>query len=901
MERETDIVEELGLELEDAYDEAVRRGLPPEAALAEALGRVPSWEALAAELRSAVEPVLSHVPAPVRAALREPEPEGRLRAWAAGWHRDLALSVRALRSRPGFSVAVALTLGLGMGVSTALFCIVNALLLRPLPLERIDELVNVYCVEKGLVTHVPMAYPDYRDVREARRGFQDLAAYALRPLALESGDEKCIVIGEMVTPNYFDVLGVTPVLGRRFASGEGEEPGFAAVAVLSYGAWERLFGRDPAVLGRSLRLNGRTFAVVGVAPRSFQGLLRGLSPEVFIPFGAYGLFGSEEDPGVVRRDRLENRGSRYLSVVGRLAPGATVESVRAEVVAAGARLEAAYPQTNTGRRFDALPTASVRVIPGVDGILFAVSGGLLAVSGLVVLIACANAAGMLLARGAARRREIAVRYAMGASRSRVVRLLLTEGLLLSVLGAAVGLAFALVSNRLLSSVQLPFPVRLDLGLRIDLGVVLWASLLSAVSTIGFALLPALRATQLDPGRVLKEDALAISPRGRLGSALVVFQIALSVVLLAGASLLLRSLLGAHRVDPGFTTHGIALLETDPSLRGYSPAAIEAFYERLEKTARALPGVEATAYTSHLPLAFEIRTTDLAVDGEEPVDKRLWPEVDTAVVGPGYFNVLGIPLLSGRDFAPGDRAGASPVTIVNEAFEKRFFPGGNALGRLVKVGDAKAAPSRIVGIVKDAKYRTLGEEPRPFLYQTLRGSGEDSWTLLVKTPTDAALLPALRQTLADVDDQVPIRALRTMTEATSASLLLPRAGLVLFGVVGVLGLALAAVGLYGLVAQLAVQRTHEIGIRIALGASGRDIFGLVISQGLKLGLIGISLGLAGALAVAPALSAFLYGIAPRDPATFVAVPLVLLAVTLLAGTLPALRSARLSPQGLLRRE
>ena len=759
-----------------------------------------------------------------------------------------------------------------------------------------ERLASVYCREEGLVSHVPMAYPDYRDLRAAQRSFSELTAYALRPLALESAASEQVVLGEVVDPNYFAVLRVRPALGRSFATGGSDAPAEAAVAVLSHGAWQRRFGGDPGVIGGTVRVNGRPFTVIGVAPPSFRGLLSGVAPELWVPTGAFALFGPAEDPLGEARDRLENRGSRWVNVVGRLAPGVSVEAARREAEAVSRRLAGEYPDTNRERVFDVLPTASVRVLPGVDRVMAAAMGVLLGIAGLVLLIACANGAGMMLARIAARRRELAVRLALGAPRWRVLRLLAAEGLALAMLGAAVGLGVGAASNAALGSLRLPLDVSPDLGLSLDGRVVGWTLALTLLATLGVAWLPALRATRPAYASALRNRS-GLGTLGRAGRLLVVAQVALSVTLLAGASLLLRSLANAHEVDPGFEVEGVAVLQTDPGLRGASPERAAAMYARLQEEAAALPGVESIAYASHLPLSFELRTTEVAADAAASAEEP-WPEVDAARVGPGYFALLRMPLLRGRDFTAADRGEAGPVAIVNQTFVARFLGDRPALGHLLRVGRGEPETVRIVGVVADGKYRTLGEDPRPFLYQPLAQSGETSWTLLARARDPAATLERLRGALREIDEEVPVRALRTLEDATSAALLLPRAGATLFGLTGLLGLTLAAAGVYGLVAQLAAQRLPEFGVRLALGASRGELFRLVVWEGTKLALVGAAAGVGLALLAAPALRGVLLGVSPLDPLTFGTVPALLLLVVVLASALPARRAARTDPRHVL---
>jgi predicted permease len=901
-EREAEIVLELAQQLEDVYAEARAEGLSEQDALARALAEVPSWETLERDVRAVEAPLLNALPPPAREGVAERQPvEGPTLPGLVGTAHDLRYALRQLRRAPGFCAIVALTLGLGMGLNAALFSLVNALLLRPLPFPSADRLVGVYCLEHDFISHTPMAFPDFRDLRDGTKSFEGLMAYALRPFALEGPGVSEVALGELVTPNYFDVLGVRAGRGRTFAPGEGDHAGSAAVVVISDGTWRRRFGADPAVVGKAIRLNGRPFTIVGVAPPAFHGLFRGLATEMWAPAGALALFGPEDSPRATLDDRLNNRGSRWISVIGRLRDGATLEQAAAEVALVGQRLEKEYPKTNRGRVFGVLRTSNVAVFPGVDRVLYAVSAGILALSGLVVLIACVNVANMLLARGVGRRREIAVRLSLGASRARLVRQMLTEGLLLALLGCGIGLLVVAASNAGLNALRLPLPVTLDLGLSIDARVLAYSGFLTVLTTLSFALAPALHSSRADVVGALKETSGTLVSHRRLAGVLVVIQVALSLVLLAGGGLLLRSLGEAHAIWPGFDAKGVALLETDPSLRGYSTARKDALYAELAHVVRGLRGVESVTYASHLPLTFQIRDMTAAPAGREPADKRDWPTVDTAGVAPGYFETLRIPILAGRGFDARDSRDAPPVVILNQTAARRLLPGVDPIGRSVHINGPQGPIATVVGVARDAKYRTLGEPPRAFLYQALRQMEENGWTLVVRARDPRALLPELVRTLRGVDDQVPIRGVRTLEDATASSLLLPRFGALLFGSFGVLGLALACVGLYGVVAHLASQRIREIGVRMALGAPPGHIYRLVAGRGLGLTLIGVAIGLPLALVASRGLTFLLYGVSPADPATFVVVPLAFLAVALAAVSLPAWRALRIDPQRVLRHD
>lgn len=814
------------------------------------------------------------------------------------WQTDLRYAARVLRKSPAFTAVAVATLALSIGLNCALFSVVNAVLFRPLPVPRPAELVTVFNGDgEGLVTHSPLAFPDFQELREQNRSLSGLFGYALDPVALETGDRSQMALGEIATGDYFTTLGVNAVLGRTFTRADEEGPAAAPVVVLGYRAWQRHFGGDPAVVGRSLRLNGSLFTVIGVAPQQFTGLYPLLATDLWMPM---------RWTGSNRQSDLDDRSGRWLLAMGRLKPGVTLAQAQQEAAAIGANLAREYPETNRTREIALIPLGDVKMAPGIERVLYPASMVLLAVVGLVLLIASANVANMLLARATARRKEFAIRMALGAVRGRLLQQLLVESLLLALAGSAGGLTLALWSNAALlsalSRTRLPVPVTLTLGIALDWRVLAYTVALALLTTLAFGLVPALVASRSQVSSELKEESSGSAGgvrKRRLQGALVVTQVALSLVLLIGAGLSVRSLWNARRIDPGFRIGGVATVTLSPGLSSTGAEANRAFFDSYLQRVRALPGVEAAGLTSQLPLAFGVRTMDVVRDGDQGLPREQRTEIDASSVSSGYFETMGIRIERGRGFQPSDTDPARNLVVVNQTLATRLWPDQDPIGRQVVLPGVEQ-PWEVIGVAADSKYRSLGEATRPYLYQALQADEYDDGTVVVRAGDDAnALLAELRSLARATDQRVPIMNLQTLEEATSVSLLLPRAGAGLFGMFGLLGLVLAAVGLYGVISYLVSQRTREFGIRVTLGAQPFDIAKLALGQGLRLTLIGVAIGVAGAVAVTRVLAVILYGISPTDGATFAAVAGVLVAVALLACHIPARRASRVDPMVALR--
>jgi putative ABC transport system permease protein len=819
--------------------------------------------------------------------------------------QDLRYGIRVLLKSPGFTAVAVITLALGIGANTAIFSVVDAVLLRPLPVPHSEQLVDVYNQLKQkilFITDVPPSYPEYQDIERQNTTFSGLIAYRPDLVALEGQSESQLVPGMLVTGNYFDVLGVKMVLGRTFSAAEVSRPSEADVAVISYSFWQQHFGGDPGILGKTINLNGQLFAITGVAPPNFNGLVIVPTPQIWVPL-------TEELSQKYSHSSLQDRKGASVWVVGRLKPGATMAQAQTEMSTIADRLAGQYPKSDKDHTIALFPANRVRLLPDLDRTLYGASLVLMAVVGLVLMIACANVAAMSLARATGRRKEVAVRMAVGAGRWRLMRQLLTESLLLALVGGAAAVGMTVLVNReilhALTALPLVSELNLTLGLRIDYRVLVFTLAVVVLTTALFGMAPAIEAARTSPSEALKEEGRSGgTSKRRLLNALVVAQVGFSLVLLVCAGLSLRSVLNAYRVQPGFDPHGVVTAQFAPGLVGYNPAQSAAFYDKLIEQVKTLPGVTDAGYANILPLTFSIDITGI-VQSEKAASmpEKQWPQIDTSEVGPGYFRALRIPLLRGRAFTEQDTATAPQVAIANEALAARFWPGEDPLGKHVRTGkDAVKDDYEIVGVVATGKYRTLGENPRPFLYRCILQGKNPSRTLVVRSSAPSAgLLASIRQIGRQLDPKVPVLGLETMSRATGPALLLPKLGADFFGLAGLLGLVLACVGIYGVISYSVNQRTHEIGVRVALGAQRRDVARLVLGRSLGLTLAGVGIGLGGAFAVTRVLSDILYGISATDPVTFVAVPLLLILVALAACYVPVRRAMRVDPMVALRYE
>ncbi|HWS87827.1 MAG TPA: ABC transporter permease [Pyrinomonadaceae bacterium] len=806
---------------------------------------------------------------------------------------DIRYGARVLSKSPGFTAVAVLALALGVAANTAIFSVVNAVLIRPLPYRDPARLVLVWeqnrAKEKLRNVVSPANFIDWREQTEV---FEEMAAYSDWRANLTGGGEPVEVPVQYTTPNLFRVLGARPILGRDFTPDDAR-PEAPAVVVISHGLWQRRFGSDPGVVGRAVTLNGTPAEVVGVMPAGFQWFVRqnsfsGKPAELWSPFG----FTAQHR---VRR-------GRYLSTVARLKDGVTEERARAELSQVAARLEEQYPDFNKGWGVEVTPLREQfagQIRPALWVLLAAV--------GFLLLIACANVANLLLARATARRREVAIRAALGASRQRLARQFLTESVLLALAGGATGLLLAWWGVELLvamsprdlvdvGSVQLDLPV---------LGFTLGVSLLTAVF---FGVAPALEAARHDAGESLKEGGKG-STGGRrsrrLRAAFVVSEVALALMLLVGAGLAVKSFVRLESVSPGFDPDGLLTMRVDLPYGKYGDEQKVIRFQRqaLERVA-ALPGVESAGAVSFLPFAGPGAVTGFNVEGRPAPPPGEEPTTDVRVVDENYFRAMRVALLRGRGFSPQEQVEARRVAVVSESLAKKYFPGEDPLGKRIRVFMKQEPPlTEIVGVVADVKSQSLDEEPRPTVYWPLAELPMNFTSLVVRAEggDPEALAPLVRREILAMDAEQPVADVRTMNHLLAESVGRARFSAFLLGVFACVAAALAAVGLYAVMSYAVAQRLHEIGVRVALGAQGRDILVLVVRQGLALGLAGAALGLAGALALTRLMRSLLYEVSTTDLATYVSVSALLLVVTLLACVIPARRATKVDPMVALRYE
>ena len=817
---------------------------------------------------------------------------------------DIRYALRWLGRSPAFAAVAILSLGLGVGANTAMFSLVDALLLRPLPVSQPATLVDVFTSGGDGDVHATSSYPDYQDLKTQNTVFNDVIGYSPMFAAITVGDKTRLALGHVVTSNHFDLLGINAAHGRLLQAAD-DAPGAARVVVLSHRLWVKEFGGTADAVGKVIRLRGQPFTVAGVAPESFTGVTPMLSPELWVPVAhaaevePAGIIEALPGPGTTRLDR---RGYRWLFLKGRLKPGESVESARANVGVIGGQLALAYPVTNKERRMTAVATNDVRLfVPESGGPLAAGSAAIMAVVGLVLLIACANVAGLLLARSSARAREMAVRSAIGASRRRLARQLLVEGAVVGGAGVVVAVAVAWLVIRALMTIDLPIPVPLDL--RIDARVLVFAMTAALVSGLVASLSPALRSSRVDLISALRGPGIAgfsISRWWGLREWLVAGQMALTVVLLVVAGLLVRSVSASFTADVGFETKGLAIVSVDTDMVRYSPERSREFWKSALERARALPmAASAGLAAPRVPFEINFQTTEFAIDGRTYAPGQRGEILNYVSVSGGYFTTLGVRIVSGRDFTTADVEGMPRVAIVSETMAKRYWPNESAVGKRLTMSASKT-PLEIVGVSADYKVRSVMERPTPYVHLAASQRPATYNTLMLRAngDTDAALA-ALRRTLLELEPGLVFVNDGTMERTFAATLLPVRVGAWLAACFSALGTVLAAVGLFGVVALTVTQRTREIGIRLALGANRPDVLRIIFRQGAMLLVAG---GLAGAVLAALAaagLSSVLYGVTAVDPVTWAAAVAVLITAAALAHLVPALRTLAIDPARTLR--
>jgi predicted permease len=866
--RNDEIGEELQAYMDDAVEDRVRNGMSRDEALRVVRAEVGSVETV------------------------------KHKVWSAGWEAtmerfwsDVRYTLRRLAKSPGLVFVVVLSLALGIAANATIFSMVSKFALAPPPVGDPKTLTTVYRTYDNGTCCNALPMPVYRDLRDQAKSFQGVAAvYELIPAAMGSaGKEPARQWGQAVTSNFFDVMQLRMTQGRGFASSEED----AQVVVLGYDLWRQHFNSDPSIVGKPVTLGGLPFTVVGVASQGFRGVDLVLDPSFWVPIGTLPrLSASSPNP--------ESRTMQWLRVAARLKPGVTEAQAAAEVQIIGERLAKAHPESEKGNNFKLWPPGTIG--PRDFGTLHAFLGGLLVVVLLVLCIACANVANLLLEQGARRQREMAVRLALGAGRSQLLRQMLIESVLLSLAGGVCGVLLSLWATMSLSTMHPPAPVPLDFAVHVDWRVLVYAFVLSLVAGMLCGFVPAWRASRPKMPNALKgEDALARpGRRWNLRDVLVVTQVTLSVVLLCGAGLFLRSLQSAAQIDTGFRARGVLMMGVDVPQKTYTPERTVQLLTQVRQRMMSLPGVVSATTTDGLPLSGGHRSDGFEAVGLPKPGKDV-KSVELYMAGLQYMETMGVPLLRGRELGE-ENPTAPKVAVVNQEFVREILHGVDPIGRQVRSGDVNY---QIVGLVKDTKARTIGEEQRPVLFRAVnqaveKDSSSDGYFFIVRYEGDsAALAAAMRNAIHAQDASLATFSTQTMEEHVREALFLPRLVSTLFGVFGITGLLLASVGLYGVMSYSVSQRTKEIGIRMALGAKAEEVQSLIVRGGMKLAILSVVLGVPMALGGAKLATSMLYGVQPYDVATFTVVPAFLLLVALVACWIPSRRAARVDPMVALR--
>src|SRR5438094_1550551 len=859
--REVEIVEELSQHLEEEYERALSCGASEDEARQQALEQLNAPDLLGRELKH-VERRVSQNPVTLGA-------EGKINIFADLW-QDLRYGLRSLLKNPSFTIIAVIALALGIGANSAIFSVVNAVLLRPLPFKNPAQLVMT-C---GSAAHLLFpkgtpSPPNFCDGQRQNSVFTGMAAMSERSFNLTGVGEPDRLDGRRVSANLFDLLGVPALLGRTFVP-DDDRPG-THVVLLSYSLWQRRFGSDPSIIGRVVTLNGESYTVIGVMPRS-----------VHLP--AYGNWNDKVwVPIAFTNEETTERGNHFLDVIARIKPGITLKQAQAEMETIAARLAKEYPRYNTRIGATVTPLHE-EVVGDIKPALLILLGAV----GFVLLIACANVANLLLARAAVREKEIALRLALGASRSRLTRQFLTESVLLALLGGGFGLLLALAGIRVLKTF-IPVTISQTQTISIDGKVLVFTALLALLTGIVFGLAPAMHASHSNLNHWLKEGGRdsAIGKKGnRLRDLLVVGEVAVSFILLIGAGLLINSFLHLRNLDPGFRADHLLTMKVDLSeLRYPDGERRSVFFDEVLFRIRALPGVQSVAVAGNLPFTYNGDSASIAVEGIPDPPPGQWPDVIYRAIGPGYFGTMGIPVIRGRDFADQDKADSKNVVVIIEKTAQHYWPEQDPIGKRLKTGATTShAPWReVIGVVKDVRQNDFIAQPKMqmyFDYRQLKDPAANA--LVVRTSVEPmSLATSVRDAIWDVDKDQPVANVDTMDHIVSEAIARQRFSMLLLGSFATLALGLAAVGIYGVMSYSVAQRTHEIGIRMAFGARRTSVVNMIVRQVLKLVGIGMLVGLVAAFLLTRVMASLLYGISAKDPITFLGISLVLLAVAILA--------------------
>jgi len=814
---------------------------------------------------------------------------------------DLCYAWRMLIKSPGFSIVAVLALGLAIGANTSIFSLFNGVMWRPLPVNDPQQLVVVATKQRGLDFPIPLSYPDFQDYRQLKAVFSDMIGYVPDPVNLQAGGRPTRAWAELVTGNYFSVLGLEAARGRTFAADEGWVPGKDALIVLSYKYWQTRFGGNPDIVGRSVQVNKHPFTIIGVAPERYHGAYYFLEPDFYIPVTTMSLL----DPKSA--DDLHKRGATYLRVLARLQPGMTPTQALAAAQPTDRRLAQEFPESHKDMSLLVIPELNARPEPGLGAFMSKAVWVFMSLAGLVLLIACANVANLILARANGRRKELAMRFALGASRGRMIRQLLTESVLLALCGGIAGLVFARWAAMALMSIRIPTDLPLHLfDLRVDWRVFAFSFLVALITGIVAGLMPALQAHRTDLADTLKVGGRSgggSTGHHRFRNALVVAQVAVSLLLLACAGFFIRSFQNSANVDMGFRVDHTLMMSVDLGLQGYSEERGQQFYKQISDRVKSLPGVRDASFAAYIPMGYENDTVNVYPDGQ-PVDNKSSAETSfNNQVQPDYFRAVGVHVIKGREFTEADSATAPKVAIVNETFANKIWPGQDPTGKIFRT-ERDGPAIQVVGLTRTGKYTFLYETPQLFVYFPVAQRYVAAATLMVYSQDDPLrLVGPVRDQIQQLDGSLPVFDVNTMeAHVEYGKPLLPaRLGAMLVGAFGMLGLVLATVGVYGVVSYSVSQRTHEIGIRSALGAQRRNVLGMVLKQGMTMALIGTAIGIVLAFLLFRGLHSVLYGVASTDLVTLAAVSSLLLAIAFVASYIPALRATQVDPVVALREQ
>jgi predicted permease len=816
--------------------------------------------------------------------------------------KDLRYAFRMLLKSPGFTLIAMLALGLGIGANTAIFSVFNGVLWRPLPVKDPQQLVVLASKTPSFDFPLNVSYPDFQDYRQLKTVFSDLIAYTPSPVNFGSEGRPERAWTEMVSGNYFSMLGIEAVRGRTFAADEGWVPGKDPLVVLSYKFWQKRFGGDPTVIGQTVQVNNHAFTVIGVAPENFRGAYYFLEPDFYIPLTTMGLL----DPN--QEDDLNKRGASYLRVLGRIQPGVTPAQAMAAAEPLDRRLAQEFPDAHRGMTLLVIPELKARPEPGlVAGFMSTAALVFMLLVGLVLLIACANVANLILARANGRRKEFATRTALGATRGRMIRQMLTETVLLSAFGGILGLIFARWAALALMSVRIPSDVPLRLfDLRMDWRIFTFTFLAALLTGMIAGLIPSLQASRADLADTLKAGGRsggASTGHHRFRNALVVAQVAVSLLLLACAGFFIRSLQNSAHVDMGFRVDHTLLMSMNVGLQGYKEERGQQFFEQLTERVRSLPGVRDAAIAAYIPMGDENSLDNIYPEGQPTDDKSKTESTFDDSVQPGYFRTAGTPVIEGREFTEADNATAPHVAIINETFAKEIWPGQDPIGKVFRI-KKDGPPVQVVGLTRTGKYLFLYEKPQLYAYFPMAQSYNSGINLFVHTVDDPQrLVTAVREQISQLDAGLPVFNVTTMdVQVQYGKALFPaRLGVMFVGTFGLLGLVLASVGVYGVVSYSVSQRTQEIGIRTALGAQRSNVLGMILKQGMAMSLIGTAVGIVLSFLLFRGLGSMLYGVKSTDFLTLGTVSALLLFVAFVASYVPALRATRVDPVVALREQ